>query len=266
MLHRSGLDKVAVDGDRVTIGAMVPVAALTDSDDTVLADVARHIADAEVRRNATVGGNLCAPPGTDAQRGDLGAALIALGAQVRSAGAGGERTEPVEDFLAGDRNGRLVLDVSYDRREQRSATASLRRRHAHSYAIATVAACARRPSDLRIGVTGVGPTAIRCRSVETSGDAERRPEGRRAGRRRGRLGGLPAQRAAQARPRSPRPTGALMKLIVNGVEQEIVSAPLTPLLHVLRDELDITSPKAGCQQGGCGTCTVLSTASRAGRA
>jgi aerobic carbon-monoxide dehydrogenase small subunit len=48
-----------------------------------------------------------------------------------------------------------------------------------------------------------------------------------------------------------------MKLIVNGVEQEIVSAPLTPLLHVLRDELDITSPKAGCQQGGCGTCTVL---------
>jgi aerobic-type carbon monoxide dehydrogenase small subunit (CoxS/CutS family) len=48
-----------------------------------------------------------------------------------------------------------------------------------------------------------------------------------------------------------------MKLIVNGVEQEIVSPPLTPLLHVLRDELDITSPKAGCQQGGCGTCTVL---------
>src|SRR4051812_11458721 len=48
-----------------------------------------------------------------------------------------------------------------------------------------------------------------------------------------------------------------MRLTVNGVELEIVSPPLTPLLHVLRDELDITSPKAGCQQGGCGTCTVL---------
>jgi carbon-monoxide dehydrogenase small subunit len=48
-----------------------------------------------------------------------------------------------------------------------------------------------------------------------------------------------------------------VKLTVNGIELEIVSAPLTPLLHVLRDELDITSPKAGCQQGGCGTCTVL---------
>jgi aerobic-type carbon monoxide dehydrogenase small subunit (CoxS/CutS family) len=41
------------------------------------------------------------------------------------------------------------------------------------------------------------------------------------------------------------------------MEQEISSPPLTALLHVLREELEITSPKAGCQQGGCGTCTVL---------
>jgi aerobic carbon-monoxide dehydrogenase small subunit len=48
-----------------------------------------------------------------------------------------------------------------------------------------------------------------------------------------------------------------MRLIVNGIEQDVASPPLTPLLHVLREELDITSPKAGCQAGGCGTCTVL---------
>ena len=48
-----------------------------------------------------------------------------------------------------------------------------------------------------------------------------------------------------------------MNLTVNGVEVEVSAPPLTPLLHVLRDELEITSPKAGCQQGGCGTCTVL---------
>ena len=48
-----------------------------------------------------------------------------------------------------------------------------------------------------------------------------------------------------------------MKLIVNGVEHEVESPPLTPLLSVLREELSITSPKAGCQQGGCGSCTVL---------
>jgi aerobic-type carbon monoxide dehydrogenase small subunit (CoxS/CutS family) len=48
-----------------------------------------------------------------------------------------------------------------------------------------------------------------------------------------------------------------MKLTVNGVEREIESGPLTPFLYVLREELGITSPKAGCQQGGCGACTVL---------
>jgi carbon-monoxide dehydrogenase small subunit len=48
-----------------------------------------------------------------------------------------------------------------------------------------------------------------------------------------------------------------MKITVNGVEQEVESPPLTSLLAVLREEVGITSPKAGCQQGGCGACTVL---------
>ena len=48
-----------------------------------------------------------------------------------------------------------------------------------------------------------------------------------------------------------------MRITVNGIAHELDSAPLTPLLHVLREELRITSPKAGCQQGSCGSCTVL---------
>ena len=48
-----------------------------------------------------------------------------------------------------------------------------------------------------------------------------------------------------------------MNLTVNGVQRKVDSPPLTPLLQVLREELAITSPKAGCQQGGCGACTVL---------
>ena len=48
-----------------------------------------------------------------------------------------------------------------------------------------------------------------------------------------------------------------MNITVNGLEVEIASPPLTSLLAVLREELEITSPKVGCQQGGCGTCTVL---------
>jgi aerobic carbon-monoxide dehydrogenase small subunit len=48
-----------------------------------------------------------------------------------------------------------------------------------------------------------------------------------------------------------------MRLTVNGVEHDVLSPPLSTLLHVLREELTVTSPKAGCQQGGCGACTVL---------
>jgi aerobic carbon-monoxide dehydrogenase small subunit len=48
-----------------------------------------------------------------------------------------------------------------------------------------------------------------------------------------------------------------MRLVVNGAEHEPKSPPLASLLYELREELDITSPKAGCEQGGCGACTVL---------
>ena len=48
-----------------------------------------------------------------------------------------------------------------------------------------------------------------------------------------------------------------MDLAVNGTHHEVDSPPLTTLLDVLREELDITGPKLGCESGGCGACTVL---------
>ncbi len=48
-----------------------------------------------------------------------------------------------------------------------------------------------------------------------------------------------------------------MNLTVNGRTHDVDGFGLTPLLDVLRDELGVTGPKAGCHQGGCGACTVL---------
>src|SRR5437868_14740246 len=37
----------------------------------------------------------------------------------------------------------------------------------------------------------------------------------------------------------------------------VVVPPLTNLRDVLREQLDVLTVKAGCGQGGCGSCTVL---------
>ncbi len=44
---------------------------------------------------------------------------------------------------------------------------------------------------------------------------------------------------------------------VNGVEREIKAAADTPLLYVLRNELNLTGVKYGCGKALCGACTVL---------
>ncbi len=47
------------------------------------------------------------------------------------------------------------------------------------------------------------------------------------------------------------------ELRVNGVSREVLAMPQRTLLEILRDELQITGPKRGCNQGVCGACTVL---------
>jgi CO/xanthine dehydrogenase FAD-binding subunit len=165
LIGRAGLSGVRSEQGRTTIGATTTISALEDAAEP-LGACARGLADVEIRGQATLGGNLCAPPGQETPRGDLQAALLALDAEVRSTGAGGERTEPVEDFLAAGPDGRLVLDVAFAD-PQAGASAVVRRPHAHAYTIMRVCA-ARVGGELRVAVSGAGPTAVRSRAVESA--------------------------------------------------------------------------------------------------
>jgi xanthine dehydrogenase YagT iron-sulfur-binding subunit len=48
-----------------------------------------------------------------------------------------------------------------------------------------------------------------------------------------------------------------VRLKVNGSEMALTIAPWTTLLDALRDHLDLTGTKKGCDHGQCGACTVL---------
>lgn len=47
-----------------------------------------------------------------------------------------------------------------------------------------------------------------------------------------------------------------LRLTVNDREQEVMAAPDTPLLYVLRGGLQLNGPKFGCGLAQCGACTV----------
>jgi len=48
----------------------------------------------------------------------------------------------------------------------------------------------------------------------------------------------------------------LIKLKVNGVVEEVFVEPWWSLAYVLREVLNLTGTKVGCEMGNCGTCTV----------
>jgi aerobic-type carbon monoxide dehydrogenase small subunit (CoxS/CutS family) len=50
---------------------------------------------------------------------------------------------------------------------------------------------------------------------------------------------------------------AIIKLNVNGRTHSVDVDPATPLLYVLRNDLDLSGPRFGCGLAQCGACTVI---------
>jgi len=50
---------------------------------------------------------------------------------------------------------------------------------------------------------------------------------------------------------------ARISLKVNGKTQVVDVDPETPLLYVLRNDLQLNGPKFGCGLAQCGACTVI---------
>lgn len=49
----------------------------------------------------------------------------------------------------------------------------------------------------------------------------------------------------------------MLSFILNGSPVDVLVNPTDTLLDVLREKLNILSPKRGCETGDCGACTVL---------
>ncbi|MFZ5672455.1 MAG: FAD binding domain-containing protein [Pseudomonadota bacterium] len=111
-LDNLGLDKIAVKGGKVSLGAMVTMMAIArDRRLKFLHPVANSIGGPAVRAMATIGGNLFAP----SPYGDMAAALLALDAEVSLHDGKAVRKIPIEAFLIQRRKLRksCVVSVSF---------------------------------------------------------------------------------------------------------------------------------------------------------
>ena len=98
-----GLEYIAFDGQQgLRLGALTTIRALETSGELqrkypIISQAASQLGSVAIRNVATVGGNLCnALPSAETSQ-----ALLALSAQVRVVGPGGERTIPLEGFFTG---------------------------------------------------------------------------------------------------------------------------------------------------------------------
>ena len=172
------LTEVRASGSRVRIGAGVTMAGVLASRDlSFLHPAARSVGGPAVRAQATVGGNLFAPP----PYGDLAAALLALDARVSIQSGYSPRDMPVEEFLrTRDSHPRAVVagvELARPRGEHAFRFLKVSKVRPKGVSLLTIAARLEDPagrlSGVRIACANMGPVPMRAAS------AERALEGRR---------------------------------------------------------------------------------------
>ena len=150
-LARTGLDRVASDGGRTTLGACTTLAAVAAHEATpALAAAAGAIGGPALRNMGTVGGNLVVG-------GDVAVALLALAADVDL----GDRTVSIDDFWAEFRAGvDIVRSVAFND-DPAAVYVRWARRAANSPAVVCVAVAGG-----RVAVGGVGDHPVRSAGAE----------------------------------------------------------------------------------------------------
>ena len=227
-----------------------------------LAEASRTVGSPQIRNRGTIGGNL----GTASPAGDAHPPLLVEDATVEIGSTRGVRTLPLTEFFLGPKRNalaadELVLAVRIDPSRQPQTFMKVGPRNAMVIAVCSLAVgIDRERGELRAAYGSAG-TGARARDGAAR-RARRLPAARRRrlqpDRRRPRHGRLPPPRARgadQARAGS----GARMKirLVVNGEAREADVWAGESLLTALRDTLELPGSKNACEQGECGSCSVL---------
>ena len=176
----AGLNAIKADNGSISIGALATHYQIESSDllkksCPILPDAEYHVADIQVRNRGTIGGNLAhADPASD-----LPAVALALGAELRVTGPGGQRTITADNFFVD------VLTTALNPQEiltevrvpaLKSGQGAAYAKHPHPashYAVVGVAAIVTRDAAgnctaCRVAVTGAGPKAVRASATEAA--------------------------------------------------------------------------------------------------
>ena len=171
---------IALEEGFLRLGALVTPAQLQDSKEVGLArpellDAVGVFGTPQVRRRATVGGNLC----TAASCADLAPLLLALGARVRLATPEGSKELKLRDFFGDHRSttlepGHILVEVTVAEKSpgEGAAYEAFGLRATNSITVAGAAAYVRmeggRCSEARLALGAVAPTPV---LVRAAGDA-----------------------------------------------------------------------------------------------